>query len=304
MSRIYKALEKAQREREEKEDPFLFLDAEKTDKVEEILPKPIVMEGTISNHKLVSYYQPGCLASEQFRKLRTHLIRMRITNPPKTIMITSATKNEGKTFISANLAAGIALDLRAQALLVDCDLRNPTVAKWFNLLNDKGLSDYLVGNAKVSELFIKTEIEKLSLLPGGSVSENPAELIGSKKMETLFHELKSRYGDWYVIFDSTPLLATTEPEVLAKLVDGIVIVVRAGVTPRETVQQAIRNLDKEKIIGVVLNDVTFMSSGLYSRYFGSDRYYYKYGYHGYGIKRHARHPHFWERKFWSIKKSN
>ncbi len=97
-------------------------------------------------------------------------------------------------------------------------------------------------------------------------------------MEALVHELKSRYPDRYVIFDSTPLLATTEPEVLGKLVDGIIIVVRAGVTPRETVKQAIASLEKEKILGVVLNVVEFKSSGLFSRYFGSDGYYYRYGY--------------------------
>jgi Mrp family chromosome partitioning ATPase len=100
-------------------------------------------------------------------------------------------------------------------------------------------------------------------------------------MEALVHELKSRYRDRYVVFDSTPLLATSESEVLAKLVDEIIVVVRAGSTPRETVNQAIASLEKKKILGLVLNDVEFKSSGLTSRYFGSDGYYYRYGY-GYG----------------------
>jgi Mrp family chromosome partitioning ATPase len=96
-------------------------------------------------------------------------------------------------------------------------------------------------------------------------------------MGALIQELKSRYDDRYVILDSMPLLSTAEPEVLAKWVDGIVIVVRAGVTPRETVKQAISSLEKEKILGFVLNGLEFKSSGLFSRYFGSDGYYYKYG---------------------------
>jgi Mrp family chromosome partitioning ATPase len=125
---------------------------------------------------------------------------------------------------------------------------------------------------------MKTEMEKLRILTGGSAQQKPVELIGSKRMEALVRELKSRYNDRYIIFDATPLLATSEPEVLARLVDGILIVVRAGVTPRETVKQAIASLDPNKILGFVLNDVEFKSSGLFSRYFGSDGYYIKYGY--------------------------
>jgi Mrp family chromosome partitioning ATPase len=104
-------------------------------------------------------------------------------------------------------------------------------------------------------------------------------------MEALIHELKSRFRDRYVIFDSTPILATAEAEVLAKLVDEILIVVRAGVTPRETLKQAIAQLEKKKVMGCVLNDLEFKFSGLSSRYFGSDGYYYRYGYgYGYGKK--------------------
>jgi exopolysaccharide/PEP-CTERM locus tyrosine autokinase len=231
-----------------------------------------------SDFPLVSLFQPGSLGAEQFRKLRTHVLRLNVSNPPKTIMVTSATAGEGKTFVAANLAAGIAHDLHFHALLVDCDLRNPCLSHWFGVQNGHGLSDYLVGRGQLSELFMKTRMEKLSLLTGGSTQAKPAELIGSRKMEALVHELKSRYSDRYIIFDATPLLATTEPEVLARLVDGILIVVRANVTPRETVKQAIASLDPKKILGFVLNDVEFKSSGLSSRYFGSDGYYTQYGY--------------------------
>ena len=193
-------------------------------------------------------------------------------------MVTSATSKEGKSFVSANLAIGIAHDFHSHTLLVDCDLRNPSLAHWFGLEDGNGLSDYLRGDGNISELIKKTKVERLTLLPGGKVDDNPTELIGSRKMEALVHELRSRYHDRYVLFDSTPLLATSESEVLAKLVDGIVIVVRAGSTARETVKQAIASLEKNKILGFVLNDVQFRSSGLSSRYFGSDGYYYRYGY--------------------------
>jgi exopolysaccharide/PEP-CTERM locus tyrosine autokinase len=193
-------------------------------------------------------------------------------------MVTSATTGEGKTFVAANLAAGIAHDLHFHALLVDCDLRHPSLSQWFGVQNGHGLSDFLVGRAQLSELLMKTEMEKLTLLTGGSAQAKPAELIGSKRMEALVNELRSRYNDRYIILDATPLLATSEPEVLGRLVDGILIVVRAGVTPRETVKQAIASLDPKKILGFVLNDVKFKSSGLFSRYFGSDGYYTRYGY--------------------------
>jgi len=303
MSKIYKALEKAEKERltEFKKDQH-FVPGPKEIRIErwEIKPEPKRAKGIVTKQQLVSLFQPQSLASEQFRKLRTHLLNLRIPESPKTIMVTSATDSEGKTLIAANLAAGIATDLQAHALLVDCDLRRSSLAQWFGMQNGKGLSDYLVGDRKISDLLMETGVEKLSLLSGGSIQDNPTELIGSKKMEALVHELKSRYNDRYVIFDSTPLLATSEPEILSKLVDGIIIVVRAGVTPRETIKQALSSIEKGKILGFVLNHVEFKSSGLSSRYFGSDGYYYKYGYG----KRKAKTQKRWTKKFGSVQKPN
>jgi exopolysaccharide/PEP-CTERM locus tyrosine autokinase len=318
MSKIYEALENAERERvvglQKKTSLALRPKEEKMERHEEnaereravglkkgsslaLRPKEERMERPKTVHEsttrpdrngsfrpLVSLFQPGSLGAEQFRRLRTHVLKLNISDPPKTIMVTSPMAGEGKTFVAANLAAGIAHDLHFHALMVDCDLRNPSLSQWFSIQNGHGLSDYLVGRGQLSELLMKTEMEKLSILTGGSAQEKPAELIGSRKMEALVHELKSRYNDRYIIFDATPLLVTTEPEVLARLVDGVLIVVRANVTPRETVKQAIASLDPKKILGFVLNDVEFKSSGLSSRYFGSDGYYTKYGYRKRGAK--------------------
>lgn len=117
------------------------------------------------------------------------------------------------------------------------------------------------------------------MFPAGTIGENPTELVGSKRMENLVNELRSQQENRYIIFDSTPVLATTEPEVLGRLVDGVILVVRAGLTQRETVQQAVKSLEAGKIMGVVLNAITFRSPGLRSRYFGSYGYGdYEYGY--------------------------
>jgi protein-tyrosine kinase len=310
MSKIYKALEKAEREREEglkKGDPVAPEMEEERVERHEIKSKFEKVEGISSDLKPVPLLQSGSLAAEQFRKLRTYLLRFKTQGAPKTIMVTSATSGEGKSFVSANLAISISHELNAHALLVECDLRNPNLAQRFGLQDGKGLSDYLAGNGNASELLMKTKVEKLSLLPAGTIQDNPTELIGSKKMETLIHELRSRYPDRVVVIDSTPLLATTEPEVLAKFVDGIIIVVRAGVTPRETVKQAIANLDKGKIIGFVLNDLEFKSHGQSSRYFGSDGYHYKYGYgyrYGYGKNKAQPPPSRWGKLFRFIRRSS
>ena len=302
MSKIYKALEKAEKERERITPlpPFLEIEKEPKRVSQVVRPDLLKGEGVISDQRLVSLFQPGSLAAEQFRKLRTYLLRDKYSEFPRTIMVTSSTVGEGKTFVSANLAMGIAHDLHTHALLVDSDLRNPQVEQWFGLQGHKGLAEYLTGDGKVSDFLVKTEVEKLSILLAGKVQENPTELMGSKKMEALVQELKSRYNDRYIIFDATPLLATTEPEVLARLVDGIIIVTRAGVTPRETVKQAIAPLEKDKIMGFVLNDLKFKSSGLSSRYFGSGGYYYRYGYG----KNGSNHQGGWKKLIRLHRKSN
>ncbi len=193
-------------------------------------------------------------------------------------MVTSAVQGEGKSFVSANLAIGIAYDLHLHALLADCDLRKPSVGPAFGHNQGEGVSDYLSGGVDIADFIIKTDLEKLSLILAGTIPANPTELLGSKRMALLVEELKSRYDDRFIIFDSTPLLATSNSGVLAKLVDGVILVVRAGSTPRETVQQALTFLDKDKILGVVLNQIDFKSRTLFKRYFGATHYYSKYGY--------------------------
>jgi exopolysaccharide/PEP-CTERM locus tyrosine autokinase len=216
-------------------------------------------------------------------------------------MVTSATDSEGKTLVATNLATVLAHDLSSYALLVDADLRNPSLSRWFGLDTGRGLSDYLAGGASIPGLLTKTNVDKLTILSSGSFQANPVELIGSKKMEALVREMRERYSDRYIIFDSSPLLATTEPSVLTRLVDGIILVIRAGVTPRETVQQALATVEREKVLGIVLNDLEFESSGLTARYFGSSEYYYRHRSKG---KDTETPPRNWRRLFPFFKKED
>jgi protein-tyrosine kinase len=226
---------------------------------------------------------------------------MKLPSAPKTIMVTSATDAEGKTLVAANLGLVLSNDLHSYSLLVDADLRNPALSRWFGLHEGRGLSDYLAAGAGMPELLTKTSIEKLTILSSGTVQANPVELIGSKKMQSLVREMRERYSDRYIIFDSSPLLATTEPSVLTRLVDGIILVIRAGVTPRETVQQALATVERDKVLGIVLNDLEFESGGLTSRYFGSSEYYYR---HKDREKGSGKPPRSWRSLFPFFKKED
>jgi protein-tyrosine kinase len=263
MGRMFDALQKVEREKKRE----LKVDSPKT------TPEDLVLD-----NKLVSFFAPSSMAAEQFRRLRTYIIKPGMENFPKTILVTSAMAGEGKSLISINLAIAIATELHSHALIVDCDLRNPALSRMFGFHEVKGLSDYLTGEASLQDLLVKTSVDKLSILPGGALQDNPVELIGSNKMKSLVADLKARYADRYIILDSSPLLATTEPSVLNEMADGILLVIKSGDTPRESVQQALKLLDKKKIIGVVLNNMEFKTEAMIRRYFGTNRYYYDYRY--------------------------
>jgi exopolysaccharide/PEP-CTERM locus tyrosine autokinase len=265
MGKMFDVLQKVQREK--------YVEPEPEDEVQKSVPGDLVLDD-----KLVSFFAPSSMVTEQFRRLRTLIINPGVRNAPKIIMVASAMSGEGKSFVAVNLASIIAVELHSHALLVDCDLRNPSITRWFGLEEKKGLSDYLMGEAEIQDLLIKTSIDKLSILSGGSIQDNPVELIGSKKMKTLVQDLKSRYDDRYIIIDSSPILATTEPSVLNEMVDGIILVIKSGDTPRETIQQAVKLLNKNKILGIVLNNMQFKTKALFQRYFGTNHQYYDYSY--------------------------
>ena len=240
-----------------------------------------------SSPVLAALVEPGSVVAEQFRKLKARIHRMNASRSLKTIMITSPMCGEGKSFMAANLGVTLARESNNRVLLIDCDLQNPGLTKYFGLENERGLSDYIQTGGEPRELVKETGIERLRILPAGIVEGNPADLIESNKMKALLNELNSQDETEFIIIDSTPILATTAPEVLSALVDGVIFVVRAGVTPRETVEQALVSLEPQKILGAVLNDLVFKTPGLRSTYFGTNGYYYRYGYGNGGGEKNA-----------------
>ncbi len=203
------------------------------------------------------------MAAEGIRRLRTKSIHSGKKKALQSILITSTSAGEGKTLISASLGVALAQGIDQYALLVDCDLRRPTLANLFGLGNDKGLSNFLINGTDLSELIKKTSQDKLSLIPSGTPPPNPAELLDSDRMKSMIQELSRRYPDRLVIFDSPPIEVAAETQVLAKHVDGIVLVVRWGKSSRQLTQKAINAIGKEKIIGIVFN--AFEVNGIESR---------------------------------------
>ena len=218
---------------------------------------------------LISILSPNCAESEIFKVLRAKILFPKAGTPPKSILVTSAAPAEGKSFIAANLAVYLAHNIENSVLLVDCDIRRPTIHKLFGLGLSEGLSEHLSNGNKLSALLIKPGINKLTILPSGRPPANPSELLSSDKMAALLEELKSRYDDRFLIIDSPPPMLAPETKALAKNVDGIILVIRSGKTPLHQVESLIEDLGREKILGAVINHY---NSPVSAKYYGYGKY--------------------------------
>jgi len=211
------------------------------------------LEQTQVDPRLVTLLDPQGFESEQFKMLRTNLLFPAEGKVPRSIMVTSALPGEGKSFVAANLAVTIAQNIDEHVLLMDCDMRRPSVSRIFGFGRVSGLSEHLSQNFPLPSLLLKTGIRKLTLLPAGAPPANPSELLSSTQMSKLLNEVKERYADRYVIIDSPPPQLTAETKVIGSQVDGILIVVKYRGTDRNMVAELVEKLGKDKVLGVVLN---------------------------------------------------
>jgi len=214
--------------------------------------------------------------AESIRSLRTRILHPATGGVPRSILVTSASPGEGKSFICANLSISLAQGVDDYCLLVDCDLRRPAQHIMFGLSNRAGLADYLQHKKKLSELIVPSGVDKLSILPAGPRSINPAELVGSASMTGLVDELEGRYEDRIVILDSPPLNAASETAILARHVDGVILVVRHGLSRREHVKALVDTIGRDKIIGVVFNayKTNLLDAKVFGYYEYQQNYYY------------------------------
>jgi exopolysaccharide/PEP-CTERM locus tyrosine autokinase len=222
------------------------------------------------NPKLVVLSRPDSADAENFRLLRAQILFARNRERPRTIMVTSTFPGEGKTFVAANLAASLALSMDESVLFIDCDLRRPRAHDMFGCPNTSGLHEYLMEDKQLDDLLIQTHIEKLSLLPAGNVPRNPTEILSSVAMRTFLAEIKQRYQEHFIVIDSAPTHITAEAKVLAEYLDGVILVIMAGKSPRKDIEKAIQNLGKDRILGVVFNGYGQDTKKYYKYY---DKYY-------------------------------
>ncbi len=231
---------------------------EKEIEEKKLQPEPSIQEpaSRIPNNidpKLVVSTMPGSIDSDSFKVLKSQILFSKKGRKPKTIMITSALPNEGKTFTASNLAVSLAQGINEHALLVDCDFRRPSLHKMLGYSNNQGLHEFLKGEKELSDLLIRTKIDKLSLLTAGSLPPNPSELLSSTMVNELFEELKQRYHDRYIVIDTPPSNIVSEVNNLVNYVDAVIFVIMSNQTPRELVKECIENLGKDKILGIVFN---------------------------------------------------
>ncbi|WP_136807981.1 polysaccharide biosynthesis tyrosine autokinase [Desulfosediminicola flagellatus] len=221
-------------------------------------------------------------ASEAFRVLRSRIMFPENgISRPKTIMVASSAPEEGKSFVSINLAVAIARGLDQYSLLVDCDLRRPSILRLLGMEGtvSDGLTEYLREESDLPALIHKTAVEKLSFMGSGTIPANPAELLSSGRMSRLVNELSGRYTDRFIIFDSPPFQVASEAIVLSKKVDGVVIVVGSGKSDRTKIKTMVENIGPDKVIGVVFNShkegyfakKLFNPYGGYGHYYGDDK---------------------------------
>ncbi len=203
---------------------------------------------------LITYSYPFSSVAESYRQVRTHLQFAKLGTVPRVVLVSSSAPGEGKSTTVANLAIAVAQNGR-KVLLIDADLRKPSLDRLFGVKGQPGLSELLTARVTLANAIQRTVVENLSIMVCGAIPPNPAEVLGSEKMRTLIDQVKSEYD--VVLLDSSPVLAVTDPAVLATLSDGVIIVVSAGKTSLEELQRSQELMESVggRVLGVVLNNL-------------------------------------------------
>jgi capsular exopolysaccharide synthesis family protein len=290
MSQIFDALQRSETERAGTEsslaEPSTFSVATELLEVAErkrrgasapsaMRPEPATVPGVLeqfpslpvlipADSRLVSVGEEESLGAEKFRFLAVRLRQLRQNRPLKKVLITSTIPQEGKSTVAANLACTLARRKQHKTLLLEGDLRRPTVAAKFGLGRVPGLSEWLRGESESMNIY-RLEALGLWVLPAGSAPENPLELMQSGKLSPLMEQLTAWF-DW-IIIDSPPVLPLADTSIWARMADGILLVTRKSVTEKQQLQRGLEVLERSKLLGALLNGSTDAAhSDYYQRY--------------------------------------
>lgn len=212
---------------------------------------------------------PRSLSAEAYKALRTNIKYASVDKKLQTIVVTSSQPGEGKSTVAGNLAYTLSKD-GARVLLMDCDLRKPTLHKKLDLINEKGVTDFLVDKCDI-KLSIHEVEDNLFVMPSGSRVPNPSEILGSRAMEEFLNDLKRAYD--YIILDTPPVIPVTDGLILAGKADGTILVARSRKTQERILKQSYRDLTNigANIIGSVLTDLENTRYDKYHEYYGTGR---------------------------------
>lgn len=267
MSRIEEALKKAAKRREspiektqnkqtvERSVTGLHLRQQAKAAVEHLSSLLDVVPIKINHLLLATARDEKNIVVEEFNKLRATLIAL--TRGEKflnTLMVTSTVSEEGKSMTALNLAISLAKEQDHTVLLVDTDLRRPSVHKYLELKPEIGLVNCLRDNLPIEDALIKTGVGKLVILPAGEAVRDPLDMLSSKKMASIIDELKQRYSDRYIIFDTPPALPFADAGVLASMVDSTLFVVREGKASVEELKKTLEDFKNHNLLGIIYND--------------------------------------------------
>lgn len=252
MDRISKAVIKARHEREVKIDGFQpstrpSIDRDVPVRGIEISPE-ILRENRVISGEVNDAY------SHAYKVLRTRVWGQMRSNGWKTLGITSANPGEGKTLTAINLAVSLAMmEVVQHVILVDLDMRHPSVHSYFGFWPENGVSDYLMGDTSLTEMFVNPGMGKVILLPSNVPIANSSELLSSSKVQRMIQEIKARFPSSLILFDLPPLLLTDDVLVFAPLVDAFLFVIEEGKSQTNEVSRAIDMLNDTNLLGTVLN---------------------------------------------------
>jgi len=240
-------------------NPQRLTDADLFEQATSLKPKPLAQA------RLAALTDSRGLAADKFSSLAARLRQLQSQRPLKTVLVTSSGPGEGKSFVAANLAVTLARDGKQKVALLEGDLRQPSFGRMFGFNGLKGLSDYVQGSGALTDFIYRLPSLPLWLVPAGTATGSPAELLQTDRLA----EFMSRDVDWFdwVIIDSPPLVPWSDSNLWSTRTDGTLLVVRKEVTSRKMLPSALDNIDRGKLLGVVLNDC--IEDG-YGRYYNSN----------------------------------